>query len=244
MPLLGMLLLIVQIAFAVHVVRSGRDRFWLYIIIFVPGIGCAVYFLTQVLPDVGSSHTVRRAGTSLLNAIDPQRELRRRKDKLAISDSVENRIRLADECVEAKFHDDAIELYRSCLTGLNEHDPEIMLKLARAQFCDGRCREAKETLETLIRENPRFRSTDGHLLYARVLEALELHGDATREYEILLQSYPGEEARVRFAMMLQRLGQDERARGLFDETLTRARRAPKHYRRRQKEWIDRARANS
>lgn len=118
-----------------------------------------------------------------------------------------------------RFYDEAIELYQSCLSGVSEHDPEIMLKLARAMFCHGQCREAKDILEALIRENPQFRSTDGHLLYARVLEALELYKDAAREYEILLQSYPGEEARVRFATMLGRLGQSERARVLLEETL-------------------------
>lgn len=243
MPLLGVLMLVIQISFAVHAVQTGRDRFWIYIIIFVPGIGCLVYFLTQVLPELGDSRAARRARTSLLHAIDPQRELRRRKDELAVSDSVDNRLRLAEECMEVRFHDDAIALYRSCLTGVHEHDPEIMLALARAEFCHGLGGDAKQTLEALIRENPRFQSTDGHLLYARVMESLERYTEATREYEILLQSYPGEEARVRFALMLKRLGQSERARDLFNDTLTRARRAPKHYRRRQREWLDIARAN-
>ncbi len=88
MPVLGGLLFVIQIMSAVHVVRTGRDRYWIYLILFIPGLGCLLYFITQVLPDVGQSPTVRRAGSSLVKAIDPERELRRRKDELELSDSV------------------------------------------------------------------------------------------------------------------------------------------------------------
>ena len=49
MPIIG-LSLIIQIALAIHVIKTGRDRYWIYILL-MPGIGPILYFVTQVLPD-------------------------------------------------------------------------------------------------------------------------------------------------------------------------------------------------
>ena len=39
MPVLGGLIILIQIAFAIHAIRTGRETFWIYIIAFLPGIG-------------------------------------------------------------------------------------------------------------------------------------------------------------------------------------------------------------
>jgi len=241
MPILAVLLIIIQIAFVIHVVRTGREVFWIYIIIFVPAIGCLVYFITQVLPEIGQNRTLRRASNTLIKAIDPQRELRKRKEELKFSDTLDNRFRLANECMEANLTEDAVSLYESCLKGSHEGDPHIMLKLAQAYFQGGNSDKTKLTLEELIKLNPDFKSADGHLLYARSLEELGLLDDAIKEYGILAQSYPGEEARVRYGILLKKQGKTEKAKAVFDEILLRAKRAPKYYRRKEKEWIQIAR---
>lgn len=242
MPL-AILLIIIQIAFAIHVVRTGRDRFWIYIIMFVPAIGCLIYFLTQILPELGKNRTINRAGKTLIKAIDPQRELRKRKEELEFSDTIDNRLQLANECMEANFIEDAISLYESCLKGSNEDDPDIMLKLAQAYFLAGNSDKTKSTLEKLIQTNPDFKSVDGHLLYARSLENLGLVDDAMKEYEILARSYPGEEARVRYALLLKTTGKTEEAQKVFNEILLRVKRSPKFYRKKEKQWIQIAQQN-
>ncbi|HRJ53433.1 MAG TPA: tetratricopeptide repeat protein [Candidatus Thiothrix moscowensis] len=239
MPVLGGLVLLIQIAFAIHVVRTGRETFWIYIIAFLPGIGCAVYFFTQVLPEMRHSRTVRSASNRLLKAIDPERELRRRKDELEIADTVANRVKLAAECIEAGFHDDAIALLQRCQQ--NGHDdPDILLKLAQAQFGAGQFQSSVATLDTLIQANPNFRSHDGHLLYARSLEALGKIPQALEEFQALAATYPGEEARWHYAQLLQQSGQTGRARQVLEDIQLRARRAPKYYRRKEQEWIKQA----
>ena len=74
--------------------------------------------------------------------------------------------------------------------------------------------KTKLTLERLIESNPDFKSADGHLLYARSLENLALLDDAIKEYEILSRSYPGEEARVRYGLLLQKTGQRRIEKGV------------------------------
>ena len=235
MPIIG-LSLIIQIALAYHVIKTGRDRYWIYILL-IPGIGSILYFVTQVLPDLGQTRTVYTAKNSLLKAIDPQRELRKKKQQLELANTLENKKHLADECLEANLLEDAIELYQSCLKGVGEGDPNILLKLAHAYFADENFQQAISTLDETIKINPNYKSTDGHLLYARSLEGLKQFEEALKEYEVVSESYPGEEGRVRYGLLLLQLNHPKKAEKVFNETLNRSKLAPKFYQKKEKHWI-------
>lgn len=237
MPILGILLVALQIFFVVHAIRNGKETYWLWIIMLAPGIGCAAYFLTQFAPDAGNSHSARRVRKQFIKAVDPKRELRKRMDMLETSNTVENRVALADECIEEKMYAEAIDLLHRSLVGLHATDPAIMERLARAQFEHGEPDKAAQTLEALIASNPQHKSPDGHLLYARALAEMGRTEDAIAEYEVLRTSFPGEEARVRYGLLLRRIGEARKAAELFKESLLRARRAPRHYRNREQEWL-------
>nr|CAA6822030.1 MAG: Unknown protein [uncultured Thiotrichaceae bacterium] len=237
MTFLGILLFIVQAAFAVHVIRTGRETYWIFIIMGIPALGCAVYFFTQVLPDSRNSYTVRKTGNQLLKAIDPERELRARKDELEIVDTVENRLKLADEYIEAGQYDDAIPLLKKSLDTTHEDDPYMLEKMAQALFGKEDYQETINTLELLIEKNPHFQSHDGHLIYARSLEALDKTDEALEEYKALATSYPGEEGRVRYAQLLITKNQPDAAQQVFQDVLARTKRAPKYYVKKEKQWI-------
>ncbi len=196
MPIAAALSFIIQAICAVHAMRTGRER-WIYFIVLVPGIGCAVYFISEILPELRHNREARHIKNGLIKAIDPQREVRTLK---------ENRLILADACVEAGHYDEAIEIYRASLQ-LEEHDAAIMEKLATAYFHNNQFNETKQTLEEIIEHNPEYKSVDGHLLYARTQEALGDTNAACSEYRVLVQTYPGEEARCRYALLLNKLGQ-------------------------------------
>lgn len=237
MTFLGILLFIVQAAFAVHVIRTGRETYWIFIIMGIPALGCALYFFTQVLPDSRNNYTVRKTGNQLLKAIDPERELRARKDQLEVVDTVENRIKLADECIEAGLYDEAIPLLEKSLNSTHENDPYMLLKLAQALFGKQSYQETVDTLELLIEKNPDFQSHDGHLLYARSLEGLGKNDQALEEYAALATAFPGEEGRIRYAQLLQATDQPDKARQVFQDVLTRTKHAPKYYAKKEKQWI-------
>ena len=116
----------------------------------------------------------------------------------------------------------------------------LLLGLAHAHFGLGKHEAAKRSLDELIAANPDFRSTEGHLLYAKTLEALGQHDAALVEYDVLQSSYPGEEARVRRAQLLLRLERRDEARAAFEDLLRRAKAAPKYYRDKEGPWLDEA----
>ncbi len=240
MPLLGVLSILIQIFCVVHVIRNGRDQRWMYFIVLVPGIGCAVYFITEILPGLRHDRQLNRAKKGLFKAIDPLREVRTMRDNLETANTQANRLALADACLQANCAGEAAELYQRCLQA-EADNPALMEKLAQAYFALQNYAQAKQTLEELIQHNPTYKSSEGHLLYARSLEALGNIPASTQEYKVLCDSYPGEEARVRYALMLKSQGEIAEAAKIFNDVVRRTGRAPKYYRRVQKAWIDIAR---
>jgi hypothetical protein len=176
----------------------------------------------------------------LRKAVDPGRELRRYETEVRVGGNVASRQRYAEELVRHERYEEAIAQYRQALTGLYEHDPNLMLGLAQAQFGKGDASGARATLDELIRLNPGFRSPAGHLLYARALEAEGNTPKALEEYRVVAGSFPGAEAAVRYAQLLQAQGQKEEAQKVARELLQQARIAPGHYRRAQREWLEAA----
>ena len=238
MPVLIVLSLLIQVICVIHVIKTRRDNSWIWIIIFFPGVGCLVYFLLEMLPDLRRSRTGRRTVVKLVRTIDPHHDLKERIQALEISDNIENRIQLARECASEGLYEQAIDLYSSALTGLYQDDPNIMLELAIALFHHGDYAKTKATLVRLIEANPDFKSAEGHLLFARTLEALPENEAALHEYEILASYYSGYEAKCRYALFLKKLGHTEKAHWLFNEIITKSKLMPKQYRQAQKEWIE------
>jgi hypothetical protein len=239
MPFL--LIPILQILCVVHVVRTGRDRMWIYILLFLPGIGVVAYAIAEILPGVFGSRTARGLHSQAISHLDPGREVRRRRDALEEADTVENRRLLAEALLAAGQFLEAQEVYRAVLTGIHADDPGMLLGMARAAYGAGDYDVALHTVRRLGETNPRYQPVEAQLLYAMALEGLGRDEDAANEYAALVTHAAGEEVRCRYALLLQRQGRQADAKALFEEILTRSRRSPHHYRRREHEWIDVAR---
>ncbi|HJS21471.1 MAG TPA: tetratricopeptide repeat protein [Steroidobacteraceae bacterium] len=231
----------VQVVLIVHVIRTGRNSLWIWAIALLPLAGPIAYLLVEVLPGLWHGRTARRASTAVRNTLDPDRNLRQYASEVRISGNVDSRRRLAEELLSKDQFREAIETYRSALTGLYEQDPQLLLGLARAQFANAEFSAARATLDQLIAHNADFKSADGHLLYARALEGEGNLEKAASEFRVLSDYYPGAEAKVRYGQLLKRQGQHDAARQVLQELLDGAQLAPAHYRRVQREWLDLAR---
>jgi hypothetical protein len=84
---------------------------------------------------------------------------------------------------------------------------------------------------------PEFESGEGHLLYARALAAAGRTDEALDEFQAVTQYFPGAEARVRYGVMLDQIGRATEAKVVFTELLIQMKRAPKHVRKMQAEWL-------
>jgi hypothetical protein len=240
MPILVLLSAALQIACAVHVVRSGRPLYWVWILFIGSYLAVAVYVIAAVIPDLRNDPRGRQAARRVLHTIDPERQRRNIRQRLEIADTVDNRRALAEECMRLRDYTNAAELYRSVLKGVYETDAAFLLGLAQAQAGSDDFAGARATLDILYSANPQFRSSDAELLRARVLEGQGELDAALEQYRRLATSYPGEEARFRYGALLKARGRFADARTAFRDMLARAKHAPRYYRKKEKDWLDSA----
>jgi len=237
-------ILLLQIVCLIHAGRTGRPYYWFMIILFVPGLGILAYLAVEVIPALLRGRAATRFSRTVAAGVDPTRQYRKLARALETVPSVANFRGLADECVRLGRYDEAIELYKSALTGMHETEPGAMVGLATAEFLNGDANAAGDTLDRLFTANPEFSSAEADLLAARILEAKGSLPEALSAYERLSATYPREEAKGRLALLLRRTGAEQRARAIFAEIGKSVERSPAFYRRAQREWCEIARRHA
>jgi hypothetical protein len=231
---------LIQALLIVHCVKTGRNQIWIWVLAMLPVASIIAYSAAELVPDLLRSRATRRTVKGVKQVLDPQADLRRLENMARISGGVDASQRYADELLRLGRKDEAIAAYRQALRGLYEHDPNLLLGLARAQFAAALPADTRSTLDSLIKHNPEYRSPEGHLLYARALEQEGLAARALDEFKALAAYYPGAEAAVRYAQLLRAQQQSEQARTVLKGLLDQAAVAPTHYRRSQDAWLKQA----
>lgn len=236
---------LIDIALAFHVIRSGRSPLW------IMGLGLAsfvsilalvalwlAYLAMAVIPDFMNSHGMRRFAGGVARAADPGRGLREKKRQLEMVGSVDAKRGLAEESLKRGLYDQAIELYESAMQGpLGASDPALLKGLGRARLLAGDGAGAQSLFEQLHVTDPSAFDADAELDYARALALQGKNDQAVAQYEKVVTRYPGEEARARFGLLLETMGENARAQALFTEIIQSVQDAPSYYRARQKEWL-------
>jgi hypothetical protein len=244
-------ILLIDLAMAWHVIRSGRSPLWImgmglasFVNVLVLVVLWLAYLAMAVIPDFLSSHGVRRFTGSMVNAADPGRSYREKKRQVDIVGSVDSKRALAEESVKRGYYDEAIELYESAMQGpLGASDPTLLKGMARARMLSGAGAEAEALFLKLKEVDPAAFDADAELDYARALALQGKNDAAVAQYEKVVARYPGEEARARFGLLLEQLGQTARAQALFTEILASVKGAPSYYRSRQREWTSIAKSH-
>lgn len=235
------LLMLIAIGLAIHAYRTGRMNPWLWIIVFVPGLGSLLYVILEVVPELVSGSAARRLKTGMVKTVDPGRDYRALTREVEIAPTVQNRLRLAEECLRLGRSAEAAQLYAASATGLYAADPAVLGGLARARFATGDLAGARAALDAVRAENPEWRPADVQLLYARILEGQGQLPEALAALRALATVYPGEEARCRYAALLARQGDPAAARAEYREIVRRVDLQGRAYRKQQAEWYDEAR---
>ncbi|HJT44615.1 MAG TPA: tetratricopeptide repeat protein [Rhizomicrobium sp.] len=236
---------LVSLTIAYHSIRNGKSPLWLLglaaasFLSFYATIAVWIAYLAfAVIPDLLKSHSARRFADNVVNAADPGRAYREKLRNVELVGSVDSKRALAEECIRTGRFSDAIELYESAMQGpLGAADPTLLKGLGRARMLSGQGAEAEALFVKLKDVDPAAFDSDAELDYARALALQGKNDAAVAQYEKVVSRYPGEEARARFGLLLETLGQHARAQALFAEILKSVKGAPSHYRSRQREWV-------
>lgn len=230
-------LVIIWLICIVHAIRTGR-REWIYILIFLPGISALAYIVVELLPDIRSGAFA--SGFRL--AFFPGARIRDRERRVKISDSVTNRLALADAYAEQRRYNDAIPLVQSCLTDMYASDPDLMLRLARLYFHDGRYADSVALFaKALYPENKGMNRMEDELLYTRAVEGTGNEQAAEEMYQRVIRRHHSLEARYWYGQLLKQEGRPQEAREQFKAIREDMELQPRYVRRLYAPWARKAR---
>jgi hypothetical protein len=238
----GLLSIGLLIVCVIHAIKRGNVFPWIYVMVFLPGVGPLIYLFMEILPEFLRGRTAQKFRHGAARAIDPNKDFRAAMREVEMVGSVDAKRALAEQLMQRGQYADAIELYRNALQGQFATDPALLVGLARAQFLNGDGAGAQASLDALQAADPKFVSESAHMIYARALELQGKDAEAADEYRRLVPYFAGEEARTRYGQLLIRMGRNDEAQALFAQVLKNLDGAPARYRSQQKQWGDIARA--
>jgi hypothetical protein len=235
--LLG-LSLIFSIALAVHVVRSGRELFWLWIILIFQPLGGLVYLVAIVLPEVFGGAPARRLGSTARAALDPTREYREAKAACEDTPTVRNQSRLAQAAAALGRHDEAERLYAEAAQGIHQDDPALLLGRANALLELGRSADAVTVLERLAQDEAEGHTPVAMLAWGRAYEAVGRLDEADAALRDAAGRLPGFEGQGRHAAFMARHGRRKEAQEAVAEMDKRLTKLAPQFRREGRHWRD------
>ncbi|WP_119304289.1 hypothetical protein [Dongia deserti] len=225
MPIImGGVVILLQLTVIFHALKTGRPYWWIFIIMGFPVMGCVIYFIIEVLPGSRSERNLKKIGNDIIKAVNPDREMKRKAEELAICGSVENKLQLAEELVERGMFDEAIQLYQSAREGQYLYAPDLLYGFARARFFNAEYLEARKLLGELQEHAPRYYVQEVALMKARAAAKFGDRSTARAEIESLLETFVGLEARYRYAELLYEDGQAARAKAELERVIDHAKR--------------------
>ncbi|MGZ3753302.1 MAG: PLDc N-terminal domain-containing protein [Mucilaginibacter sp.] len=197
----------------IHCLRRGSQNKWIWIIIFLPFIGCIAYLYTEVF---SSRSMIRKPQIDIAAVINPGSRIRKLEENLKFTDTFSNKISLADAYLAAGETEKAINLYETSLTGAFAENEHGLGQLAIAYFRLERYPDVISTVKKIYK-TPQFACSKAHIIYAK---ALECNGDtvlAENEFKAMKGRYSNFEQRYEYGLFLLRADRVEEARTLFTQ---------------------------
>jgi hypothetical protein len=144
-----------------HAYQNQKEYHWYLIILFLPIIGSLIYLYI----NFGSKLNLDNVGESIKGVVNNNYEVDKLINESKYSDTISNRIKLADTYASKSNYKAAISLYESCLQGFNSDDLKTKEKLLVAKYFtedyDG-VLELGDTLNDL----PIFKNSESRIVYA------------------------------------------------------------------------------
>jgi hypothetical protein len=195
----------------IHVVRSGRELYWLWIFVIAGPLGAGIYFIAILLPELMGGRTARTVGKAARQALDPERDYRNAMRALEDTPTIGNRMKLAQAAAALGRWTDSEAQWALCVTGHWAEDPVILLGHANALLELERWSEALKRLEQVNALGREGETPSVVLAFARAYEGLGRNAEAEDAYRFAADRVPGLESGARYVAFMAKTGRREDA---------------------------------
>lgn len=233
LAIIGKAAFVVQLGLVIHVIKTGRPFWWIWILFMAPVIGGLAYFFLEVLPHL------RRAGSSnFLDSLKPRSwHIRDLRSALEESDTINTRIELAQALLENGEAAEAQTIAMGALTGVFRDDPTVKADVAHFMIEAGDAAGALKLLTGVRAETDRFLRLKVQLLAAMAHFHLGNLDEAERILRNAVDDSFSEQTRFYLARVLLAKGETEEGRSILRDIKTKYRKGGRLWRRSEKRWF-------
>jgi hypothetical protein len=231
------IILALQAYCAYHSYKRGTHQKWIWLIVFLPLVGCLIYLFSEVF---SSSH-VNSVQTGITTLINPGGVIKRLENNLRFADTFNNRVALADAYLSSGQTERAIQLYESSLTGAFTENEHVLMQLVSAYYHVGRYTDSVLAARKISRQ-PQFYRSSSHTVYAMALAASGDDVAAEKEFMSMAGRYSYFENRYQYGLFLAARKRMNEATNIFDAIVQEGNHLTGYERRNNRQWVQSAKA--
>jgi hypothetical protein len=215
-----------------HCIRKGNQNKWIWVIVFLPLVGCLIYIFTEIV----NGRDIQKVQSGLAEVLNPSGSIRKLEENLRFADTFNNKVALADACLAAGEIDRSIELYENSLKGAFEENEHVLSQLTIAYYKKQRYADLIAIAEKIYRL-PQFPFFQSHILYAQALSKVGLKEKAEKEFKKMNGKYSHYEGRYYYGLFLLASERENEARKLFMEIESEASHLSTREKRYYRDWF-------
>ncbi len=174
---------VLQLLCIVHIIKTRRNTYWIWIIVILPYVGGLAYVLIEILPTIASRGNTASIRNTVSNFLNPNQGFEVLRQRAKYSPTHKNIIEYADALMERKEYDKALATYTEQNAGAFLDDPELLYRIANAHFNRGDYDETLRVLSVLKGKSSSYdKYSRENLLYLLTIEK-------TRDFQYVKTEY-------------------------------------------------------
>lgn len=227
--------IILQAICVIHCLKNKTSNNWIWLIVFLPMIGCLIYFFSEIL----TRSQIRNFQSGLGEIMSPSGSIKKLEDNLRFSDTFQNRVSLADAYFMNRQYEKAVELYESSLNGVFSENEYVLAQLVMVYYHQKRYPAIIHCAEKIY-SRPQFQRSKAHIFYAVALAETGATEKAEKEFLKMNTRFSNFEARFYYAQFLESLNRVEEAKNILLDITDEFPRLTHVERKENREWFTKA----
>ncbi|OIQ18798.1 tetratricopeptide repeat protein [Lacinutrix sp. MedPE-SW] len=195
-----------------HLIKNRNDYYWIFLIIFLPLIGCIIYLVTQVY----NKRDANKIQENITNILVPTKRVNDLKKQLEFSDTYQNKVNLADAYFEMNDFENAIKYYEDAIKDESQNNYFLKAQLVKANYHAKNYKQAV-AYANAIKKDAQFKKSKTQFTYGLALEQLGEVNAAEEQLKAIDVRYDNYNERLVLAKFLINRNKTNEAKVLLEE---------------------------